>query len=82
MNKRDYIGLALWFIVAVIFGIIVLPVMVLREYWQWKYYLKPCNIGFEWWDIIRYTIVICTGALTHWCLLDQFFPMHQALLNW
>ena len=32
--------------------------MVLRELYQYKKYLKPCGINFEWDDVVRYSIII------------------------
>lgn len=32
--------------------------MVLRELYQYKKYLKPCGLNFEWDDVVRYSLVI------------------------
>lgn len=39
-------------------SILTLPLMVLRELYQYKKYLKPCGINFEWYDVVRYSIII------------------------
>ena len=38
--------------------------MVLRELYQYKKYLKPCGLNFEWDDVVRYSItIIATEAI-------------------
>ena len=32
--------------------------MVLRELYQYKKYLKPCGLNFEWNDVVRCSITI------------------------
>lgn len=45
-------------------SILTLPLMVLRELYQYKKYLKPCGINFEWDDVVRYSItIIATEAI-------------------
>lgn len=45
-------------------SILTLPLMVLRELYQYKNYLKPCGINFEWDDVVRYSItIIATEAI-------------------
>ena len=45
-------------------SILTLPLMVLRELHQYKKYLKPCGINFEWDDVVRYSItIIATEAI-------------------
>ena len=45
-------------------SILILPLMVLRELYQYKKYLKPCGINFEWDDVVRYSItIIATEAI-------------------
>lgn len=61
MNKRDYLGCIMWYIVSLLIGIIAFPLMVLREWYQWKRYNLP-HIEGE--DILRYGIVIGLGILT------------------
>lgn len=39
-------------------SILTLPLMVLRELYQYKKYLKPCRLNFEWDDVVRYSIII------------------------
>lgn len=61
MNKRDYIGCVAWYAVSLLIGILALPLMVLREWYQWKH----CNLPrLETEDIVRYGIVIGLGTLT------------------
>ena len=68
LNKRDLIGLACWFIVSVLFGIICFPIMVGREIYQYAHYFLS---RFEWEDVIRYGVVITIGSIIHyWILLS------------
>ena len=39
-------------------SILTLPLMVLRELYQYKKYIKPCGLNFEWDDVVRYSIII------------------------
>lgn len=61
MNKRDYIGCFLWYLVSLFIGVLAIPLMVAREWYQWKRYHLD-RIEGE--DIIRYGIVIALGTLT------------------
>lgn len=61
MNKRDYIGCVAWYAVSLLIGVLSLPIMVAREWYQWKRYNLP---SIEWDDIVRYGIVIGLGTLT------------------
>lgn len=72
-EKRDTIGTFAFFFLSILLGIVVLPAMVLREVYQYNKYLKPCGIGFEWWDIIRYGIFIIAGSIWHWCIIEQIW---------
>lgn len=44
-NKRNRQGAIGWFIASIFVGVLALPVMVLREVYQWKRYKLP---GIEW----------------------------------
>ena len=59
-NKRDWIGLACWLLISILIGLLALPVMVAREYYQYKHYKLE---RFEWEDIIRYSFVIIIGSV-------------------
>lgn len=60
LNKRDWIGLACWLLVSILVGLLALPVMAAREYYQYKHYKLEM---FEWEDIIRYSFVIIVGSV-------------------
>lgn len=60
LNKRDWIGLACWLLVSILIGLLALPVMVVREIYQYKHYHLE---KFEWEDIIRYSFVIIVGSV-------------------
>ena len=64
LNKRDWIGLACWLLVSILVGLLALPIMVVREYYQYKHYHLA---KFEWEDIIRYSFVIILGSII--CIL-------------
>lgn len=61
MNNRDYLGCILWYLVSLFLGILAFPLMVAREWYQWKRYGLE-HIEED--DIIRYGIVIALGTLT------------------
>lgn len=61
MNKRDYIGCVAWYAVSLLIGVFALPLMIAREWYQWKHYRLS---SFEWEDVVRYGIVIALGTLT------------------
>lgn len=61
MNKRDYIGCVAWYAVSLLIGVLALPLMVVREVYQWKHYKLS---RFEWEDVVRYNIAIALGTLT------------------
>lgn len=65
-NKRNRQGAICWLIVSVFVGVLALPVMVLREVYQWKRYKLP---GIEWDDICRYGFTIIVGSMLHLLLL-------------
>lgn len=64
LNKRDLYGLIGWFIAGIAVGLFALPIMVAREYYQYKHYKLA---RFEWEDIIRYSFVIIVGSVI--CIL-------------
>lgn len=64
LNKRDLYGLIGWFIAGIAVGLFALPIMVAREYYQYKHYKLE---RFEWEDIIRYSFVIIVGSVI--CIL-------------
>ena len=46
--------------------------MVLRERYQYKKYLKPCGINFEWDDVVRYSLVIIFAQIVQIIMLAVF----------
>lgn len=67
LNRRDWIGLACWFLLSVLIGIIALPLMIWREVYQHdKYHLSR----FEWEDVVRYSLVIILGSVVNYWLLN------------
>ena len=67
LNKRDWIGLACWFLLSVLIGIIALPLMIWREFYQYDKYQLP---RFEWEDVVRYSLVIIIGSVVNYSLLN------------
>jgi hypothetical protein len=67
-NKRDYIGLACWFVVGLVFNLLAIPVMIIREVYQWKHYHLN---RFEWEDVVRYSIVIAFSSLVQYLVLGM-----------
>lgn len=65
-NKRNRQGAIGWFIASIFVGALALPVMVLREVYQWKRYKLP---GIECDDICRYGFTIIVGSMLHLLLL-------------
>lgn len=65
-NKRNRQGAIGWFIASIFVGVLALPVMVLREVYQWKRYKLP---SIEWDDICRYGFTIIVGSTLHLLLL-------------
>ena len=59
-NKRDLIGLTCWLLISILIGLLAFPIMVVREYYQYKHYKLEM---FEWEDIIRYSFVIIVGSV-------------------
>ena len=58
LNRRDCIGLACWLLASLAIGLWSLPLMVCREFYQWRRYHLP---RFEWEDVVRYAVVIVVG---------------------
>lgn len=67
-NKRDLIGLACWLLISILIGLLALPIMVVRECYQYKHYKLE---RFEWEDIARYSFVIIVGSVIHILLWQQ-----------
>lgn len=67
-NMRDLQGLIVWLIAGTVIGLFALPIMVVREYYQYKHYKLE---RFEWEDIIRYSFVIIVGSVIHILLWQQ-----------
>ena len=65
-DKRNRQGAIGWFIASIFVGLLALPVMVLREVYQWKQYKLP---DIEWDDICRYGFTIIVGSMLHLLLL-------------
>lgn len=65
-NERNRQGAIGWFIASIFVGALALPVMVLREVYQWKRYNLP---SIEWDDICRYGFTIVIGSMLHVLLL-------------
>lgn len=65
-NRRDCIGLACWFLVSLAIGLWSLPLMVVRELYQWRRYHLP---RFELEDVVRYAVVIIVGCVVRSFLL-------------
>ena len=63
VDKRDWIGLACWLLISLLIGLLALPVMVVREYYQYKHYHLS---RFEWEDIVRYSVVIVLGSIINY----------------
>lgn len=63
VNKRDWIGLACWLLISLLIGLLALPVMVVREYYQYKHYHLA---KFEWEDVVRYSVVIVLCSIINY----------------
>lgn len=63
LNRRDLIGLACFLMVSILVGLLSLPIMVVREYYQYKHYHLS---RFEWEDIVRYSVVIVLGSIVNY----------------
>ena len=67
LNRRDCIGLACWFLLSVLIGIIALPLMIWRDVYQYDKYQLP---RFEWEDVVRYSLVIIIGSVVNYWFLN------------
>lgn len=65
LNRRDCIGLACWLIASLAIGLLSLPLMVGREFYQWRRYHLP---RFELEDVVRYAAVIIVGCVVRFLL--------------
>lgn len=63
LNKRDWIGLVCWLLVSILVGLLSLPIMVVREYYQYKHYHLA---KFECEDVVRYSVVIVLGSIINY----------------
>ena len=63
LNKRDLIGLSCWLLISTLIGLFALPIMVVREYCQYKHYSLA---KFEWEDVVRYSVVIILGSIINY----------------
>ena len=63
LNKRDLIGLSCWLFISTLIGLFALPIMVIREYYQYKHYHLA---KFEWDDVVRYSVVIILGSIINY----------------
>ena len=66
-NRRDFIGLACWFLASLAIGLWSFPLMVARELYQWRRYHLP---RFEWEDVVRYAVVIVVGYVVRFLLTN------------
>lgn len=68
LNKRDWIGLACWLLISILIGLLALPVMVVREIYQYKHYHLA---KFEWEDVVRYSLVIILGSVIGFLIISH-----------
>lgn len=76
LNRRDLIGLACWLLVSLLTGILALPVMTVREIYQYRHYHLP---RFEWEDIVRYTLIILLGSIAHYLVLVRILQANHVV---
>lgn len=62
-NMRDLHGMIGWFIAGIMIGLFALPIMVGREYYQYKHYKLA---RFEWEDVVRYSLIIILGSVVNY----------------
>ena len=67
-NKRDLYGLMGWFILSLLFNALTLPIMIIREVYQYKHYHLN---HFEWEDVIRYSLVIILGSVIGFLIISH-----------
>lgn len=63
LNKRDWIGLVCWLLISILINLLALPIMVVREYYQYKHYHLA---KFECEDVVRYSVVIVLGSIINY----------------
>ena len=63
VNKRDWIGLVCWLLISILINLLALPIMVVREYYQYKHYHLA---KFECEDVVRYSVVIVLGSIINY----------------
>ena len=68
INQRDLKGLFGWFILSLLFNVLTLPIMIIREVYQYKHYHLN---HFEWEDVVRYSVVILLGSIINYLILDS-----------
>ena len=66
INRRDCIGLACWLLASLAIGLWSLPLMLAREFYQWRRYHLP-RLELE--DVVRYAVVIIAGCVVRSILL-------------
>ena len=62
-NMRDLHGMIGWFIAGIMIGLFALPIMLGREYYQYKHYKLA---RFEWEDLVRYSLIIILGSVVNY----------------
>ena len=68
LNKRDLYGLISWFILSILFNALTLPIMIIREIYQYKHYHLT---KFEWEDVVRYSLVIILGSVIGFLIISH-----------
>ena len=68
INQRDLKGLFGWFILSLLFNVLTLPIMIIREIYQYKHYHLN---HFEWEDVIRYSLVIILGSVIGFLIISH-----------
>lgn len=68
LNKRDLYGLIGWFIISLLFNALTLPIMIIREIYQYKHYHLT---KFEWEDVVRYSLVIILGSVIGFLIINH-----------
>lgn len=68
INQRDLKGLISWFILSLLFNALTLPIMIIREVYQYKHYHLN---NFEWEDVIRYSLVIILGSVIGFLIISH-----------
>ena len=68
LNKRDIYGMIGWFIISLLFNALTLPIMIIREIYQYKHYHLA---KFEWEDVVRYSFVIILGSVIGFLIISH-----------